>query len=294
MKAGVFQWQFDKDYPATIPGDDSQLPISYMFVKAIDGLDWMASFDTHPAHIGDATTLRAAFDSYRAQGIGCVPWGVAKGGGNAYSEGRLAARCAVTCEGLFILDLEPYPGFWTGGPAEVAQYLRGFRDGGGRELWLTPDTRAGALAGIAFNSWIADPIVTRVLPQGYWTDFQTGWEHGLHLSLDPIQFLPKSKVWPVLPANGATQDAGAAITWLEQQGYPGFAIWRRGTLTQDMIDALNARPAYSVGGVVVPPAPVFDREEAARRLTVTVLDARSTMTAKLDAIQAEINATLRQ
>lgn len=248
MELPLWVWQIGNDYVQGLPDDDAQMPMSSAYFKANDGLFMMGNISPgSPVSVADVARIR---DIYYAQNLGFVPWGVARGGATAASEGSLAGRIAQQCSGVYIVDLEDGPGYWSGGNAEVDAYINAFRNAGGRELWLCPDTRVGHLAGISFDRWLQSPTVTKILPQIYWVDFQQSYIEAFAASLVPLNGrgldARSGRVYPVL--QGDAPDLIAGAQQLTDWGYPGWSVWRRGTLTPANVATLNA-----LGGMSMPP-----------------------------------------
>lgn len=97
-----------------------------LLVKAMDGQQWMSDFDNAPAAIYGPKALRGLQQVGAAQGCSVVPWVVPHGRDDAAMHAALGE--------VLIVDLEPYPGFWTDSAGGVPLYLAGLRAGGVREV----------------------------------------------------------------------------------------------------------------------------------------------------------------
>lgn len=240
MKLGQFVWTIANDYGARIPDDDTKQAMSFAFFKVHDGLEWQ--------NYSPEGTNHYFADVYGPQGIGFVPWGVARGWNIdvAREEGRLAGRHAAACQGVYILDLEPYPeDYWQGIPGTPTAFVEGFLEAGGNELWICPDARN---TGINLEEWVRHPVVTRWWPQAYYTAFQQPMVRGINAAIAPLlnAGIPRERIWPVLPTYYATEgepsiDAGElieAIRYVASEGYPGAALWRRGLISPGQVTAM--------------------------------------------------------
>lgn len=250
------------DYHPKLRGDDTTQPFSAVLVKALDcGLDdypqWQGNFDAGAPHSADE--LDDQLTGYRMQGIDAIPWGVSRGT-HARDEGIMAGNAAGRDpQGRFCLDLEPYDMFWTGStPERVRAWLQGFKDGGGRELWISTDSRNTKPREVDLPTWLADSIVTRVMPQAYWTDFEQDWKTGIDVSYLPLMELgvPLMMIHPTLPLNATAGDLQDAIGYcMSQPAFGGVNFWRRGIATQQLIDLMATWPQPVFEALSDKPAP---------------------------------------
>lgn len=295
-KVGIQIWQFDTDYgQGNIPDDDTQIPMSVAVVKTNWSLSWMRTVDAAPS-VESLDGVRRVAGVYRSQGIDFIPWGEAHGGAKAYDEGYLMGQIAEAAgRGVYMLDLESGPvDYWNAAPGAVQRFLQGFRDGGGRELWVEPDARRGHEVAIQLDDWLADSIVTRWYPQTYWQDFYPNHSGNTDRVLWAIEAATvnlreggvlNSRIFPVF--NG--DDRSTRVEWevgldhLRRNGYGGVMVWRRGTMSREVMDLFASLPEDQMPGYVppVPPAPTPEPDfltpiRAAREFaqaTVVTLDA---------------------
>lgn len=182
----------------------------------------------------------------------------------AYREGFFHGLYATACKDLtpkgykdraiLIVDLEPSyyggatPQFWRedlgAGPAEVHEYIAGAKAAGTEEIWVASVHRnnPSALRHCSFSTWWANPLVTKLAPQTYWTDF--GSKANPQKPIDAINEFNRSMVvlkedWKpsdvilTLPATGTAADLHWAYQYAFDNGYEIPAIWRRGTMRED-------------------------------------------------------------
>ncbi|HZQ35763.1 MAG TPA: hypothetical protein VFD32_07510 [Dehalococcoidia bacterium] len=236
-----------------------------LLVKAMDGRRWMSDFDNAPAAIYGPKALRGLQQLGAAQGCSVVPWVVAHGRDDAPAHAALGQTLVV--------DLEPYPGFWTDATDGVPLYLAALRAGGVREIYVSVDPRPPALAALAVAGWAAQ--TTAILPQCYWTDFGLAAE----ICLGQIAACARLDVpvVPVLPGDGA---AGYAGFWPAARalGCNGVCGWRLGSM-----DAA-ALSAFAALDVAPPPDPCAALRDQIAALT----GERDQLAATLDRVRAAL------
>ena len=303
LKVAVWGWQFQNEYPgeAGATTDDSKLPISEYWGKTNDGLNWQGVYDAHALEFKDlASVHHMEARVYGQQGIEFKPWGVVRGAqvgwsGTSYAkaEGTLAGQIAVASAGpgeraTYIIDLEPYyhggstPQFWRNdlgaGPAHVRAFITSFKAAGGQELFIAPDARPGHLDPVSFATWLEDPCVTLIMPQVYWTDFKRSPAASLDTAKSELMkygVIP-SRVVAVTPGNSTPQDMRDGIRHAHSIGFRGVSVWRRGTISPEVFDAIASMddPWY-VPPVVDPPKPEAPRVDLSNeiKLASELLDA---------------------
>lgn len=275
---GQFVWETSRDYALVTSADDmegyaaeaarldDELPISYIFLKCNDGQNWIRRWDSYgPASLDD---VRLRIAAYNARGIGCIPWGLSYGGTQAYADGRLAGQIAAAAgHGIYMLDLEPYRGFWQAAPGAPAEFVRGFVEMGGRELWLVPDSRVQHHATIQIADWLTFPIVTRWWPQAYWTLFADGLpvRQSVAKAVQPLIDLGVARN-AIFPVYMTTNDAGTvwapaaelleAIDYAVEERLGGCAWWRHGLTNDEQFRAMGERPMPAFPAPPVLPGPV--------------------------------------
>ncbi|HEY8744876.1 MAG TPA: hypothetical protein VIU62_17440, partial [Chloroflexota bacterium] len=146
-----------------------------VMVKAMDGLTWMSNFDSSPNAISGLTKWRETVARGAAAGVTVLPWVV--------SNHRTDAESHAALGSIVVVDLEPYPGFWSGAgvvrsehsasavnpwadlAAGVPVYLADLRAGGVTGLHVSIDPRAGAETALNVAAWAGS--VDGLLPQVY-------------------------------------------------------------------------------------------------------------------------------
>lgn len=242
VKTGVFVWNIKNDYTnGRIPIDDKQGAMSVVLFKVNDGLE----YQTYTAEV----TRHFADEVYRPQGIDFHPWGVARGWSLdiARKEGHIAGEHAAAAKREYILDLEPYKeDYWQGISGTPRAFCEGYAETSeGQNLRLCPDARN---FGINLDEWAKEPIVSAWHPQLYATAFGESLRSWEERAVYPILDLgvPIQRIYPVLAAYYATpgepsispDDLERDMRYLAKEGYPGAALWRRGSMSQEVVARL--------------------------------------------------------
>ena len=238
----------DADYRhALIGADDARAQMSFALFKMMDSGRPFYSWDVLHHYFADI---------YQPQGIGMIPWTVVRGFSNdsAREEGRQAGIYSTAVQGCVLVDLEDDPRlFWQGIESAVDAWIQGFVEGGGREVFLWPDSRADKLKGENFWRWWHYKIVTRVWPQAYFSIFfgpgvRNRVRRGIDRAVQPLVDggVPMSAITPTLMTS---DNDGNPIPWGEllegihycrELGSSGFALWRRQFLSPEQRDGLAA------------------------------------------------------
>lgn len=208
-----------------------------VLLKALDGSDWMRTFDSSPDAIGSLSDVAWLASYVRAQGLYCFCWTVPKDQGDLALQAALSAQIAQACDGLF-LDVEPYNQFWGAwrSVGDAAQFMLWLRQEAPLPfVALQPDPRPNALAEIRLDEWQAS--VDCLAAQHYWSDFGTTSTYELLRAFELAQQtgLP---ILPTLPGNAGL--ASFDMNLVAQ--LPGFVLWRWGTIPQDTLAALGSAP----------------------------------------------------
>ncbi len=261
----MFSAQAERTWVDALRTAQSLAGAGVLLVKAMDGQRWMSDFDNAPAAIYGPKALRGLQQIGAAQGCNVVPWVVPHGRDDAPAHAALGAALVV--------DLEPYPGFWTDSADGVPAYLAALRAGGVREIYVSLDPRPQALAALGVPSWVAQ--ATAILPQCYWTDFGVAAEACLgQIAACTRLGVP---VVPALPGDGA---ASYADFWPAARalGCGGVSGWRLGSMDAAALAALAALD------VAPPPDPCAVLHEQIAALT----GERDRLAATLDRVRAAL------
>lgn len=238
----------EADYRRSLIGaDDAHAQMSFALLKMMDSGRPFYSWDVLNHYFADI---------YQPQGIGVIPWTVVRGFSNesAREEGRQAGIYSTAVQGCVLVDLEDDPHFfWQGIESAVDAWIEGFVEGGGREVFLWPDSRRDKLKGENFWRWWHYRIVTRVWPQAYFSIFfnpgvRDRVRRGIDRAVQPLTEggVPMTAITPTLMTS---DNDGNPIPWGElldgiqycrELGSNGFALWRRQFLSPEQRDGLAA------------------------------------------------------
>jgi len=236
------------DYRSSLIGsNDAESQMSFALFKMMDSGNPFYSWDLLHHYFAEI---------YQPQGIGMIPWTVVRGFNDqsAREEGIQAGIYSTAVQGCVLVDLEDDPAFyWQGHESAVDAWIDGFIEGGGREVFLWPDSRADKLAGENFWRWWSKDIVTRVWPQAYFSIFFSAGarnrvRRGIDNAVQPMLSggIPPGLITPTLMTSDAE---GNPIAWGEllegimycrELGTNGFALWRRQFLSPAQRDGLAA------------------------------------------------------
>lgn len=232
-------WQYGLPNAAENGLDDAiatakQFGFDGLLVKALDGLDWMATFDGHADALRSVDQVATQAARAHAAGLQYFAWTNPKHDVNVDEEATMTGQIALACDGVF-LDTEPYRQFWNNDApvGQAAHFMDVLRQTAPDALViLQPDPRPNALAGIKVGEWT--PKCSGIAGQHYWTDFSSDPRAEL---ADAAQLgqqvgLP---VYPTLPGNA---DPSSVPTDLVA-GFPGFVVWRLGSTGPAMLQLLG-------------------------------------------------------
>ena len=230
-RKAIWMWEFsaqsEQSYPEAATAAKNLAGADLLLVKVMDGADFMQLYDQgSPGSVDDWHAANAAID---AVGLPALPWVVPHGPGDAATHAALSS--------ILMVDLEPYPGFWTADAGSIPAYLGALRDGGVQEIHVSIDPRPSAVQALDVATWAS--TADAIHPQVYWTDFQQDALEVMPM-LRQLRNLTGKPIYPVLPGNGAAQDL--ADVWLLAQalGCPGVSVWRLGSMDQDQLAAFAA------------------------------------------------------
>ena len=232
-----------------------------LLVKALDGTDWMRTYDRADDALQSADHVREQRDRCHAARLKYYVWTNPLHDVDLDRQAALTAEAALAADGLF-LDTEPYPSFW--GPWRPQGAAEGFMQAirsRAPDVWLAlqPDPRAARLAELRPEEWF--PYVNAFAGQHYWTDFVTdrgAWANRARLELANAAELGQQWGKPVLPTLPGISDPSAVPVDLLRD-FSGFVVYRLGTTNRDMLELLGS-VRYEIA-TTEPPLPVdpFER-----------------------------------
>jgi hypothetical protein len=191
-----------------------------IYVKALDGLQWMASCDRSPLAVRHAWG-RLPYWTWRERGW--QPWTVPRGI-DADREGRLTGQLAEEA-GSVILDLSAPGETQLGNAARAARFLRGY----GEETavpWqvrIDPGRLAEGFPPAGFLTGAA-----KLLLQVAWPVDSPAWEEALRAAEAAAQPCGKAREY-VLPGEAEPETLRAAVAWCRARGAP-VSLWAWGCL----------------------------------------------------------------
>jgi hypothetical protein len=237
-RKALWMWEYsqqaEKDVASACATTSDLAGASLLLVKVMDGSDWMSLYD--PGGYGSLDQLQADAQAAAARGVTLVPW-VVPHGQDPESEAAFHAELGS----LLVVDVEPYPGFWTGPASNLPAYLQALRNHGVMELHISIDPRGPALTALGGLRSFAQ-LVDGIHPQAYWTDFGQA-----ALSVVPmIQAVGgAAPVYPVLPGDGTAADLAAVWSQAEAGGCSGVSLWRLGSADADRLAAFKGLQVQS-------------------------------------------------
>jgi len=164
-------WQFNQDgEPERIRETLAQHGLG-IAMKTHDGTNWMSKWDTSRNALSGPQQIAKIASFFEAGGVPFHAWCVVKGN-DPMIEASMAASVIASGARSLSIDLESYPGFWTGTQFAALQYTGLLRN-------AQPD--ATIMTTIDARPWEYDRIPIRefaaasnaIAPQVYWSDFGT-------------------------------------------------------------------------------------------------------------------------
>src|SRR5688572_10597412 len=193
-----------------------------ILVKALDGTNWMNTFDPSPWALNSGTEAQAQADVVHLAELHYYVWTNPLYGDNSYLSLQAArtVEAAKGADGLF-LDAEPYHQFWgPNRPVGAADFfVRHIRQGLGEKAFiaLQPDPRPARLAELRPEEWMR--YCDALAGQHYWSDFQTNalseltnaWNLGLRWDCPVLPTYPGNASYAGFPQNLAERFAGYVV-----------------------------------------------------------------------------------
>ena len=222
-----------------------QQAIGGIMQKVLDGTRWMDAFDHSPR---DDQTIGGLLDIWRIArehqnaGRRWIPWSNVRGLEPEREGMRLGYSAMVAGAPYAIANVEPYvdEGFWAHKGANttknIERFFHGFRRAarGRVKLRLWVDARPWQLTldrGMGLGEWlrIGGSLIDGVLPEIYWTDFDTTPAQAIHdaLTLLDSYDVKRPQVYPTFPGDAADGEMNLALllAYLESTSRPN--VWQR-------------------------------------------------------------------
>lgn len=117
----VWVWQFSIDgAPEQIAANLAANRLAVM-VKTHDGLDWMSTYDPHPAAVTGVSQVQNLANLFEGRGVPFHAWCVVKGI-DPVREAQMAADVLANGARSLTIDLEGGSGFWVGSAATAVAF----------------------------------------------------------------------------------------------------------------------------------------------------------------------------
>lgn len=261
-------WKFggngrDAESLAAAISKSSQHGFDGLLVKALDGTEWMSTFDPAADAITSPDQVAAQRDQCHAAGLKYYVWTNPLHNVDLEAQAQRTAAAALASDGLF-LDVEPYSGrppFWGAlrEPGLADGFMRRLRDLA-PDLWiaLQPDPRPARLAEIRPEEWF--PYIDAFAGQHYWTDFSPSketWATRARLELSNAAEIGRHWNKPVIPTLPGVSSA-SAIPIDVLRDFPGFVVFRLGSTSDETLALLGSVPVPADQEVSPGPPPHID------------------------------------
>ena len=224
---------------------------SGLLVKALDGADWMSTFDKRPDAISSIEHAAATWRACADRGLTCHVWTVPKPA-DWETQADLTAALANATHGVF-LDVEPYEHFWGAWqPVGLATaFMARVRSGTGTFIALQPDPRQGRFAEIRPGEWL--PYCDALAGQHYWHDFGTSPSDEIEQALAIAAAWGKLCI-PTLQVNVPP----SSLPHAQIERCAGVILWRLGIENPETALAIqNPHPTVEAPSAPSAPAPAL-------------------------------------
>ena len=262
-------WQFNHDgEPERIRETLAQHGLG-IAMKTHDGTTWMSKWDTSRNALSGPQQIEKIASFFEAGGVPFHAWCVVKGT-DAALEASMAASVLASGARSLSIDLESYPGFWSGTQYDALQYTGLLRNAPpDATIMTTIDARPWEYDRIPIKEFAA--ASNALAPQVYWSDFGTpaninryrsmGADPGaagvtaaftLDIAVRKLTALGLP-IHPIGPGLGAEQSAWAQfMTESYARDVEAVSVWRFGTTTPRVWEMLEANPPRPRSYVVQP------------------------------------------
>lgn len=272
-----------------------------VLIKALDGKWWMgAGIDDSAPALRSLDQIIDQARRFHDAGLSYYLWGVARPYFIEEQTTLIAAIANTTGVDGFVIDTEPYAGFWRYNDADGG----GFPDVGmagdfmariraqapAAFLVMQPDPRPARFDELAPHEWL--PYFDAIMPQSYWADFGTEPDEEMMDAADMGGQYGK-EIAPTISVGEEVSAAaikGAVQTWASLTGNGGMVLWRMGTANAEQLAAFTGFDA-----TITPeaPAPEPNSLEDIADIAQAVSDALTALgeaSANLTALLSNFNA----
>lgn len=212
-----------------------------VLVKAMDGNNWMATFDAAPSALRSLSLMQRQRELARNEGLSYYAWCIPLWE-DRVSTPEIYGKIANDCDGLF-LDVEPFPRFWR------AYHLEGAADAfmqavravaPSAKIVLQPDPRSPHLNGIRSQEWIR--YCDGFSGQHYFPTFGTSPQDEVDRVIGIQEVLlnkPLGYMIPTLPLDAPPDQLEEMVSLLTAFGIHSWVAWRLGTGDNTTLDILG-------------------------------------------------------
>lgn len=206
--------------------------VKQIWVKTNEGPTWQGRWDNSPMAINGPESIDRWVQVLQANGLEFHAWCVLRGLDIDGEANTIIQACTRPGVKSMILDVEPYEGYWSGGPAAVRPLMTKVRQNipGSFHIGLGVDPRQAHYQTISPQEWF--PFVNSVHPMCYWKTFRR----------TPEDVLAETyRVWggygrpiiPILQGDAEVIDQKQALNLaLNRHNAPGVSWWRYGVIAQ--------------------------------------------------------------
>ncbi len=255
-------WDFTRDGP---PEPIIETLAAYglgIALKSHDGVEWMAKYDHSKSAVSGPKRIAQLADTFESRGVPFYCWCVVHGTDPVREATMAADVLGAGTRGLFV-DLESYPGFWTGSAAAAGLYgklLRKLRPDA--SVLVTVDARPWEMSRIPLREFAS--FASAIAPQVYWTDFATannikkyrseGEDPGA-AGVTPAFALDAAArkigalelpAMPLMPIGPGIDDSTKTWKQFIDQSYShrarSISVWRLGTTSTRVLELLKQNP----------------------------------------------------
>lgn len=216
------------------------------------GAQWMGYWDTKRNLAVDGPSSIDRWVSGMGQfGLEVHIWAVPRDGNMEAETNLIIQACQRPGVKSLILDVEPYDGFWLGGPEDVRPYMTRIRRAlpGSFHIGICVDPRAHHYNSIHADEW--QPFVNSVHPMVYWDTMQRQPEDVLAEAFEVWGSYGKPII-PALQGDAIAQDMTTAQALaVARHGATGLSWWRLGVVGPVEWEVIN-KP---ISGVTQPTDP---------------------------------------
>jgi LysM repeat protein len=256
-------WDFTRDGPLAPMLDTLSAYGLGIALKTHDGVDWMSKYDPSKDAVSGARRVAQLADTFDSHGIPFYCWCVVRGEQPATEATMAADVLDAGARGLFV-DLESYPGFWSGTSSAATLYGSLLRERQpDASVLLTVDARPWEIASIPLREFSS--FASAIAPQVYWPDFATAPNLAKYrkegedppasgitpaFALDAAAKKLDSLDFPLMPlvpiGPGTAEDTDAWKQFIDvsfEHLARSISVWRLGTASEPVLTLLKDHPA---------------------------------------------------